>query len=232
MRARVVLAFVSLLVPAGAGAQIAPLPGGGRVDPTWPVPLSPQPAPIARLAEYRRMRISVESYPLVGVVHAPGLVEGGATSWAIVGTGSRAEYRLDPTVSVTLDVTSSFAGSPIVAQTAELGTRFGRERTESRAYPFADLRVGFATAVDRNRQSFGGYGSPSRSSSGVGVVAGGGMEYLLTRTLSLTAAASVMHSRMTAQDFTSSRVSVPSFGMTAYRVAAGLRYNPVRLVMP
>lgn len=242
MRVRAVVAIVLMLLPAGASAQRFPLPGAGRRGPAQPVPLSPQPEPIARALAYRRLRVSVESYPLISYVRAPGFAGDGRTSaWTSFGGGTRGEYRLTPHASATLDLTSSFAGSPVLVQTAEIGTRLSPERSERRVYPFVDVRIGYISAYDRSLGAIGNdpyvipisqgvYGA--RYSNGFGGVAGIGMEYALTRSLSLTTAGSVMRSHMTAHDFASTQAVVPSFAMTSYRYTIGVKYSPVRLVMP
>jgi hypothetical protein len=242
MRVRAVVAIALLLLPAESGAQRFPLPGTGRRGPAQPVPLSPQPEPIARALAYRRLRVSVESYPLISYIQSPGLAGDGRTSaWTTFGGGTRAEYRVTHIASATLDLTSSFAGSPLIVQTAELGTRFRAEPSERRVYPFVDVRVGYVSAYDRSLGSvvydLNGFPTPqstsgTRYSRGFGGIAGVGMEYSLTRTLSLTTSGSVMRSRLSARDIQSTRAVDPAFAMTSYRLTLGLRYNPVRLVMP
>jgi hypothetical protein len=243
MQARIVVAIVIMLLPAGVGAQRLPRgrTAGGR-RPGEPVPLSPQPAPIARELAYRRMRVSVESYPLISYVQTPSLAGDGRTAaWTMFGGGTRAAYRLTRHASATFDLTSSFAGSPMLVQTAEVGTRFGPERSEGRAQPFVDVRVGYISAYDQSLGSLsldpfgvpttrGVYGA--RYSNGFGGVVGIGMEYDLTRTFSLTTAGSVMRSRMTAHDLASTPAIAPGFAMTAFRYTIGLKYTPVRLVTP
>jgi hypothetical protein len=48
----------------------------------------------------------------------------------------------------------------------------------------------------------------------------------------MTTAASVMRSRMSVHDFRIDQTALPSLAMTSYRYTLGIRYNPVRLVMP
>jgi hypothetical protein len=241
MRGRAVVAVVLMLLPAAAHAQRFPVPRIGRPGPAQPGPLSPQPEPIARALAYRRLRLSVESYPLVSHIQAPSLASDGRTSaWTAFGGGTRAEYRLTSHASATLDMTSSFVGSPMVVQTAEIGTRLGPQRAERRWYPFADVRVGYISAYDRSLGSISdalGYPTPqgvygARFSNGFGGVAGVGMEYALTRMFSLTTGASVMRSHMTAHDIASVQAVVPSFAMTSYRYTIGIKYNPIHLIMP
>ena len=240
MRTRVVVAMVSLLLlPAELLAQRVPMPIGRR-GPATPAPLPPAPEPIARELAYRRMRVSIESYPLASVIQSSGFSrDGRAETWATLGAGTRAEYRVTRFVSGTLDLTSSLVGGPVMVQTAELGARVRPERSERRWYPFVDARVGYVSAfhgglgdfVDENF----GYPTPrgaygARYSRGFGGVAGAGVEYALTRTFSLTTAGSIMQSRLTAHDFTGAQAADPNFGMSAFRYTIGVRYNPIRIV--
>lgn len=242
MRIRAVVAFVMLLLPGLSSAQYFPRPRIGP-DPARPAPLPDRmPEPIARSLAYRRLRLSIESYPLVSYVQSQGLsADGRGTAWTMFGGGTRAEYRATRFVSATMDLTSSFLGSPVRVQTAELGVRLRGERSERRLYPFVDARVGYVSAFNASLGTISdapyGYPTPRgaygvRYSSGFGAIAGAGAEYTLTRTLSLTTAASVMRSRMTAHDFQTSQTGMPSFGMTSYRYTLGIRYNPVRLLTP
>src|SRR6184192_3328783 len=82
MRIHAIVAIAGLL-PAGLSAQRIPLPGTIVMrGPARPADLPPQPAPIARDLAHRRLRLSVESYPLISLVQAPasnGI--GPMTSW-------------------------------------------------------------------------------------------------------------------------------------------------------
>src|ERR671938_661772 len=97
------------LLPVELSAQRLPLPGRARPRPARPAPLPPQAEPIARNLAYKRMRLSVESYPLISYVRAPIAVVGPVAGWTTFGTGTRADYRITRNVSITADVTSSFA---------------------------------------------------------------------------------------------------------------------------
>ena len=239
MRVGTALAIVTLLVPVGLSAQTLPLPmPGRRPHPAAPQPMPPESGPIARELAYTRLRFSFESYPVLSFVQSSGFANGGASTWASLGAGTRAEYRFSRVASATLDLTSSVIGGPINLVTAELGTRFGRARTERRWEPFADARVGYAAAYSREVGSYmddpvgypiphGTYGS--RYSSGWGAVAGAGVEYGITNSLSLTSELLATHSRMTAHDVLAPTTQ-PSYGLTTMRVVLGLRYNPVRVV--
>jgi len=238
MRVGTVLAIASLLVPAGLSAQ-TPLPmPGRRQHPAAPQPMPPEAGPIARELSYTRMKFSFETYPQVSFIQSSGFANGGSSMWAALGAGSRVEYRFSRVMSGTLDLTSTVLGGPIDLTTAELGTRIGRARTERRWEPFADVRVGYAAASSREVGSYmndpvgypiphGAYGS--RYSSGWGAVAGAGVEYGVTNTLSLTSELLATHSRMSAHDVLA-RTAQPDYTLTAMRVVLGLRYNPVRMV--
>jgi hypothetical protein len=240
MRVRAVVAVGLLLLPVTASAQRVPLPRIGGTHPGQPVPLSPQPAAIARAIAYRRLNLSVESYPLISYIDAPGLATSGHSAWTSLGAGTRASYRLTPHVAATMDLTSSLFGSPLTVQTAEVGARFGPERSEQRWYPFFDVRAGYVAAYNSGLGSFIDdpfYPAPAgtyavRYSHGFGGVAGVGMDYALANSFSLTSGASVLRSHMTSNDFTGTSAVVPAFALTSYRFTLGLKYNPVRMFIP
>jgi hypothetical protein len=152
------------------------------------------------------------------------------------------DYRLNRFMSGTLDLTSSFIGGPAITETAELGTRFHTARSERRVYPFVDVRAGYLYAYNRNFQRFDDqfiippqpqFGYVGQYSHGFGGIAGGGLEYALTRTFSLTTAASVMRTRMRVGGFGSSfQPQHGRYWMTTHRYVVALRYNPVRLITP
>jgi hypothetical protein len=240
MRVRVVVAIVALLMlPAELLAQRLPMPIGRR-GPASPQPLPPTPEPIARELAYRHLRVSIESYPLLSFFQTSGFSSDGRTAtWATLGAGTRAEYRVTRLLSATLDLTSSILGGPATVQTAELGTRLRPERSQRRLDPYVDVRVGYVSAFHGGLGSFAeetfGYPTPrgaygARYSRGFGVMAGAGAEYGLTRTFFLTTGGSVMRSNMTAHDFTGAQSADPSFGMNAFRYTLGVRYSPVRIV--
>jgi hypothetical protein len=239
IRAVVVSALLPFFLPATALAQRLPVPVIGRRAPR-PADLPPQPGVIARETAYRRWRLSVESYPLVSYVQAPGLSGAKAlSSWATFGMGTRADYLLNRNVSATLDFTSSFIGGPAITSTAELGTRVHPEWAEHRLYPFIDLRLAYITTYDRG---LAGYDDPFytsvplpngylvRYARGFGVIGGGGLEYALTPRWSLTSAMSVLDTRLAPRDFTTTGVVPSGIQMTSVRFTAGVRYNPIRII--
>jgi hypothetical protein len=236
MRFRALIA-VALLVPCISEAQVrAPIPRTGR-RPGEPVPLGPQPVEVARALNYTRSRYSVEAYPLISRVVAPGFTPGGpSTSSTSFGSGTRLDWRLTRYVSWTMDLTSSFLGGTSSAQTAELGVRFQEYNWDNRLRPYADFRVGYENASESfaQRSELGiGPASPlagsARYSRGFGGVVGVGADYSLTNTFALTTGLSAMRSNMST--YRSNGFSVPTpgndFAMTTYRLTLGLRYNPI-----
>ncbi|HZI41498.1 MAG TPA: hypothetical protein VFD67_07325 [Gemmatimonadaceae bacterium] len=231
---RIAIALVSLLLPAALNAQRIPLP---RPRPARPAPLPPQPTPIRQDLAYRRLRLSVETYPMVSYFHAPAFAANGSfPSWATFGTGTRADYRLTRNLSATMDMTSSFLGGPALVETAELGTRVGRQRSESKFYPFADLRIAYVAAFTRNDFAIDGiYGGPAPQAStiasyshGFGGIGGVGMEYALTRMFSLTSELSVMQTEMHSHAFENYGITDRHYPLTAIRYTFGVRFNPIR----
>jgi hypothetical protein len=114
------------------------------------------------------------------------------------------------------------------------------QRNERRIYPFADLRVGYVHAFDSQfnildngsgftttDQAYGG-----RYAYGPGAVGGVGMEIGLTRRFSLTTAGSVLRSHLTSYGYTGNRPVLGDYFMTSYRYTLGIRYNPVRVIVP
>ncbi|HKH94879.1 MAG TPA: hypothetical protein VKA54_23925 [Gemmatimonadaceae bacterium] len=236
MRIRTAVIAVALLIPSVATAQRRAPGIGGRV-PGLPMPDGRQPEAIARSQAFVRSRYSVEAYPLISRVAAPGLAAGSPTSrWTSFGSGTRLDWRQTDYLSWTIDLTASYLGGPAVTETAELGTRIRPKNWNDRVRPFADLRVGFEHVSQSLSNQDLGFGPASirsgavRYGRGFGAVAGAGVEYFLTNTVGVTTAVSAMRSNMTAYNFTG--VSVPttesSYRMTTYRLAVGIRYNPVR----
>lgn len=233
MRFRFLIAG-ALLLPSISEAQLrVPQPGGRR--PTEPIPLGAQPTVVARSQIYTRSRYSVEAYPLISHVVVSGSPN---SSWTAFGTGTRLDWRLTRYVSWTMDLTSSFLGGVANTQTAELGLRVHEENWGRRLRPFADVRVGYENSSESYAPSelgigpASGMGGVSRYSRGFGAVAGAGAEYSLTNTIAVTTGLSVLRSNMV--PYSSNGVSVPTagdnFAMTTYRLAVGLRWNPVRVM--
>ena len=240
---RVILALVAsvatgaLLSPADLSAQRLPLPGITK-RPGRPADLPPQPTPIARELQYRRWRLSVESYPLVSFVQAPGLSFNHAMpSFATFGTGTRADYLLTRNISATYDMTASIVGGPAHTYSGELGTRLHPEWAEHRLHPYVDLRAAYLVAYDSRlgtsaypfTDPFVSDQTVVRYSRGFGAVGGVGVEYPFTARWSLTTAGSVFNGRMRAHDFDAPS-GLGSFRLTSFRYTLGVRYTPIRIV--
>jgi hypothetical protein len=236
MRIRAVVAVALVVLPAVAEAQRLRLPGRSR--PTGPTALPPQAPVVAREQRFVRLPISMETYQIISYFDSPGLTAGAPFStWTSMGLGQRFDYRVARHLSATLDVTQAMLGGPALTSTAELGMRLRRERTEHRFYPFLDLRYGYLFAMNSqarmmdfvpgsDAQTFGFAGGYN---DGFGAIGGAGMEIALTNSFSITTIASAVRANMTAHDFQNSNPSAAEhFPMSAYRVAVGIRWNPVR----
>jgi hypothetical protein len=236
MRRRALIAIALLALPVELSAQRVRMPGVFRRP--RPAELPPQPGSVAREMSYKRLNVSVESYPMVSHIEASGFAGPGmASSWTSFGSGTRADYRLTPHLSATLDLTSSFLGGPAVMETAELGARLRPRRSDRRLYPFADVRGGYVYSSHSYYTPLGAFTPTgddalayrSRYGQGFGAVAGTGVEYSLTRTLWLTSSASWMRTRMTAFGFSpGTQPTSNRYWMTSYRWTVGVRYNPIR----
>jgi hypothetical protein len=240
MRIRTAVVAVALLLPSALTAQRR-APGIGGPRPGLPIPSGRQPEVVARAQRLVRSRYSVEVYPLISRVEAPGVSTGTPTSrWTSFGSGTRLDWRQTDYLSWTLDLTASYLGGPAITETAEVGARLRPRNWNDRVRPFADLRVGFEHVDQSLTNQDLGFGPASirsgavRYGRGFGAVAGAGVEYYLTNTLGMTTAVSAMRSNMTAYNFTG--VSVPttesSYRLTTYRLAVGLKYNWVRYLRP
>ena len=242
MHTRALVAIALILLPGEMLAQrIRPPrvvdPTGG---PVGPVALPPQAPTLVRELSYRRLRLSVESYPLVSYIEAPGFAANSPiSSWTTLGAGTRMDYRVTRNLSATLDFTSSVVGGPANTQTVELGTRLRPERSERRIYPFVDLRAGYVQSYNTHNWPNDIYGNPAgfpyaqstRFSQGFGGLGGVCVEYALSRMFSLTSSAAIMRTRMTSRAFLTNTED-SRFWMTTYRYTLGLRFNPVRAVHP
>lgn len=236
MRVRTIVAIASLIVPAVASAQRIPT---GRRNPGRPAELPPQPAVIAEQLAYKRSHFTFDSYTFVAHVQSPGFMGNGILpAWNTVGAATRTDYRISQYVSATLDLSSSVVGGPANFQTAELGTRLHPMRSESRFYPFADLRFGYTVAYNSDprsaiAQAASGFNTVSRAdrySTGWGGVGGIGTEYQLAGSWSLTSGVTVMRNRMTEHGILPQQSDHRSYAMTLYRYTIGVSYNLVRMV--
>lgn len=234
MQIRTLAILAVFAVPGVVAAQRVPPPRLGGRGPTGPTQLPPQIAPVARAVAIQRSHVSIETYPMVSYIDAPGYAPGALSHWTTFGGGSRIDYRVRRNLSATMDITSSFLGGPAYVQTAELGARVSPMRNERRVYPFFDVRAAYMNAFRANSATYMdpyGYSLYYNAdySQGYGGVAGAGAEYALSRSFSLVSATSVLRSAMhtySAQNaFTRSH-----YTLTSYRVIVALRYNPVRVL--
>ena len=158
-------------------------------------------------------------------------------TWTSFGTGTRADYRVTPYMSTTLDVTTSLLGGPAYTQTAEFGTRLRPAGSDRRLYPFVDFRIDYMSAFNSlwgqpsmdangNVTPAGAY---ARFNQGFGGVLGAGMEYSLGPKWSLTSAAVLMRNQMRTRSL-DVQYGPRSYALTMYRYTLGVRYNPVRLI--
>ena len=232
MRARTFVAALLVLAPSALSAQLIPVRIGRR-GPAQPQPLPPQPTPVALQLAYTRSHLSFETYPMVSFTSVPGFAPGRAGSWASIGVGTHADYRLARFMTATMDLTSSLFGGPALMQTAEVGARFNRARGGGRWYPYFDLRAGYlASYLNSGAVNGDVYTLPTyndRYSHGFAAIAGAGFEYALTSAMSLTTGASLLSGGLTLE---SSSATDQYFTITSLRYTLGLRFNPVYALHP
>jgi hypothetical protein len=234
-RASALIIAALLIVPAAADAQRIPMRSRPRT-----AELPPMPGSVAREMSYKRLPYSLETYPMMSFFTTSGTPAGRDGSWTAGGTGTRLDLRVAPATSITLDLAASFLGAPTSTQTAELGTRFRPDRpvtSERRYFPFIDVRAGYVSSMQSAIGTVvvdpwtGGtpVGPGSRYSQGFGGSVGAGLEFALTRMVSVTTAAGMMRSSMRTRSLDASQPSI-HYTMTERRVVAGLRFNPVRAI--
>lgn len=238
IRPSVFFSAALLFVPALAEAQR--LPRIRSRGPARPAELPPMPGSVAREMSYRRLPYSVESYPTLSYFSTSGSPAGRAPRWISGGLGTRVDLRVARATSITLDMGQSFVGSPTVTQTLELGTRLRPDRpvtSDRRIFPFLDVRAGYVSSL-QNRGGVivtdpwsGGtsVGPGSRYSQGFGGTVGGGVEFAVTRMISLTTAGGYMRAAMRTRSLEYGQPAV-RFAMNEYRYVVGLRFNPVRAI--
>ena len=240
MRIRTAVIAVALLLPVVSSAQVRRPRIGGGARPE-PAPLGPQPEAIRRAQAIVRSRLSVETYPMISRVSAPGFSGGRPiSSWTSFGGGTHLDYRHTELLSSTVDITSSYMGGAAATETIEAGFRLRPQEWMARTRPFADLRFGFEHSSDHFSNASGDigigpatqYSSGLRYSRGFGGIAGAGAEFALTNSFSLMSELSVMRANMSTYryTFTSVPTADASYRMTTYRLMFGLRYNRVRTV--
>ena len=134
----------------------------------------------------------------------------------------------------------SALGSPVTTETAEIGTRFRPGPMDQAVRPFLDVRAAYMHMYDLYAMPIAGSASggglnhgfiqEARYSRGLGSVVGAGLEYSLTRSLSLTTELTAMRNRMMTYRLIGP-ANVPNgstYWMTTFRYSLGLKFNPVR----
>lgn len=227
---KALLALV-ILTPAAAAAQFR-IPGRRALPPA--IELPPQAPAIARDMVYQRMRYAVSTYSVVTRVVSPAYTGGYRPAWTSGGVGSHLNYQLVPNLALTADVTTSFIGGPAAIETGELGLRVGADSLQ-RVRPFADARLGYAYAMNDYGSMLyvpNSSGTPydARYSKGLGAFGGGGVEFGVTRTISLMTSAQAGRFRMWGFDYRGGAPSDRGYMLTMYRFLLGVQWNPVQLV--
>jgi len=238
MRIRSFVPALLVAVPLLASmAEAQRLPTRTRGGPARPAPLPTLPPGVARELAYKRLPMSIETYPMIARFETDGF-QGRSSSWTSFGMGTRADYRVARFMSATFDMTSSIFGGPALAQTMELGTRFRPERRDHSIYPYLDVRVGYVHAFDGTLRGLdfvdpvtSPAGPGAHYSHGFATVAGAGLEFAVTRTISLTTGASRLHSRMRPYGYGGVQPDNRTpYSLTSFRYLVGVRWNPVRLL--
>jgi hypothetical protein len=241
MRARTLLAVGLIALPVLAGAQRR-TPRGGQIPtsvrPIPPAELPQQPRVVGQSVAYQRSKVSMETYPFMSWVQAPGFAQSGTVArWSNFSVGQRMAYQINQRFQGTLDVTQSIALGYSQITTAELGTRIQTERTDTRARPYVDFRFGYVMS-SAGYNTYNGFAPPSSGirspgqgySSGFGGIAGTGVEVAISRMVSLTTGVSAIHSRVQGHGSAFASADGKYWTMNAIRLQAGLRFNPVRRV--
>jgi hypothetical protein len=236
MRNRGLLLSALLIVPAVTGAQLR-RPPVARTAPPTTASLPPEAPVVAKALAITRSRWSIDAYSQISSFQIPD--GAGTTSYTSFGSGTRADYRLSDHFSATVDMTASALGSPLIAETAEAGTRFVPGTMNQRLRTYIDARGQFVHLYDTpNLLSPSGliaggtgqgnqYVTGGRYSRGFGAVAGAGFEYAFTSSFALTSELLAMRDRMSMYRLTSP-TDLPlasRYWMTSYRYTIGFRYN-------
>jgi len=243
MRARVIVSVAGaalLALPVVLSAQLR-FPRGRRTSPQ-PATLPPEAPAVSRAQSYKRSRFTAESYSLLSMIQAPTSA-GVASRYTTFGAGSRLGYSYREHWSATMDLTVSPYGGATTTATAEVGTRFSPLSWDEQVRPFLDLRGGYTRMYDEYATAAnpsggigagGGfeqqYGNEARYAHGFGGIAGAGFDVSLTNSLALSTELMATRSRMSVyrlDGIASLPVGGTSYWMTAYRIAFGLKFNPL-----
>jgi hypothetical protein len=240
MRARDLVAVGLLILPEFALAQRIPATMPGSHRPVRPAELPPQAPVVAKSQAIMRSKVSFENYPFMSLVTAPGFGGSGQVSrWANLSFGSRIAYQATSKVQGTMDITQSIVGGLAQTTTAEIGSRFQQVRSNTRAHPYLDLRVGYVLSQGKFATGPGGTAVPGSQSAAPGAgtsggfagVGGAGLEFAVTPAWSLTGGLTLLRSSMHSWNpyyYNSVPSAAGSFNMTALRFQFGIRFNPLR----
>lgn len=233
-------AFLALLAaPSFLGAQRFPVPRIFRRPEPPPASLPPQPAIVANQLAYQRSKWSFESAPVVTHMEIPA-AGGGTAVYTTLGTADHADYRLNDHFAATVDMDLSTDFGSTYYIMSELGTRYRPLSLENDIRPYFDVRAGYMYMSDQYTIPTPGGGvvpvprlqSDWRYARGLGATAGTGMEYTLTRSLSLTTELTATRGRLAAYRVNTVS-SVPNgegrYWMTAVRYSLGFKYNAVHM---
>jgi len=242
MRVRTFALLVVLLLPASLNAQrihirlpwIGPRPAG-------PTPLPPQAPEVAREMQYRRSRVSAETYMLYTLNQTDRYVaDRGISTASMLGAGARLDWRFRPAFSVTGDFTTSLYGGPYIQNTFDFGGRYRPVRGfDYKIRPYVDLRASwawsqasFAQPFDPSSPIAGPTIAGGRTTShGLGALVGAGFETSVTRSISITSGLGLARYRMYAVQVGQQPLgSEWNYRTTSVRIILGLKYNPGRMV--
>lgn len=243
MRARALVLLASAAVvalPAVLAAQLR-FPRGRQTSPQ-PATLPPEAPAVSRALALKRSRFTAESYSILSMLQAPTSA-GVASRYTTFGAGTRVGYRYTDNWSATMDLTLSPYGGATTTATAEVGARYSPLSWDQQVRPFVDLRGGYTRMYDEFATpanptggiGVGGtfdqqYSTEARYAHGFGGIAGAGFDVSLTNSLALSTELMATRSRMRVyrlDGIASLPVGGTSYWMTAYRIAFGLKFNPV-----
>ncbi len=233
------LVVMSVLLPAALSAQRrgGTRIGGGRVAP--PAALPPQAPVVAKEMSYVRLPISAESYTFISYNQSPTATKAFA-AWGNLAAGTKFSLKMNSAFSATADLTQSLLFGPMSVTTFELGTRFHPrgDAIDPKMRLFADARIGYTSS----RETYAFQADPtavtpvqflgSRYGNGVGAIAGMGSDYRITRTMYLATGFWGTRSRLRSMSTNPFRPASSGqyYHMTTYRLALGLKWNPVRSI--
>ncbi len=241
MRLSIVTLAVAAL-PSVAAAQV-------RQPRRPPVPppqittsdLPPQAPVVNHALDYQRAHWAIDAYTFVSSYASPtGL--GTTSKYTTVGSGTRADYRISPHVSATVDLTSTYPFGPSMTLTGEAGSRYWSTSRESLMRPYIDLRGVYLRMSDQFDTPAAGTGSATpygyttynRYSQGVGALVGAGFERTINNSFSVTTGLAAVRAAMNTYRIESTG-QIPDhsrYWTTSMRFMLGISYNRTSMVHP